>query len=197
LAVLAVFDVSTVLPPGPGTRARRNWHKYVTEVSAVNTSRNWHKDSRKREPTDLVGQAMPSYPNEAVMEQLIDCHRVSHMDTSLNQSGMQPNRMCSFWGPAKELSQDIDVLVVVGVAINCCEDQITHIVDDHGLYITFECAHEYMTVSTMDRPLTARFITEVSLRLIRYKGRVANESREMFLCILWRWNRQTMDILHH
>jgi hypothetical protein len=152
-------------------RTSRNWHKYVTEVSAVNTSRNWHKDSRKRDPTDSVGQAMPSYPDYAVMEQL-DCHRVSHMETSLNLSGMQPNNMCSFWGPAKELSQDIDVLVVVGVAVNC-EDQITHIVDDHGLYITFECAHEYMTASTRDRPLTARFITEVSLRLIRYKKRVA------------------------
>jgi hypothetical protein len=88
---------------------------------------------------------MPSSPDEAVMEQLMDCHRVSHMETNLNLSGMQPNRICSFWGPAKELSQDIDVLVVV----------------------------EYMTASTRDRPLTARFNTEVSLRLIRYKRRVA------------------------
>jgi hypothetical protein len=84
-----VMEVSAV-------RTSRNWHKYVTEVSAVNTSRNWHKDSRKREPTDSIAQAMLSYPDGAVMEQLLDCHRVSHMETSLNLSGMQPNRRFRF-----------------------------------------------------------------------------------------------------
>ena len=62
--------------------------------------------------------------------------------------------------------------MVGGVAVNCCEDKITHIVDDNGFYIDFECAYKYMTASTRDRPLVARFITEVSLRLIVYERRM-------------------------
>jgi hypothetical protein len=162
-----VTEVSTV-------KTSRNWHKYVTEVSAVNTSRNWHKDSRKRDPTDSVGHAMPSYPDDAVMEQLMDCHRVSHMETSLNLSGMQPNSMCRFWGPAKELSQDIDVLVVVGVAINCCEDQITHIVEssDHGYIaslISFETTIDNLILRLRNiGSLVPEVIQKISLLMNSY-----------------------------
>ena len=167
-------DVPSFYTEVSAVRTSRNWHKYVTEVFAVNTSRNWHKDSRKRDPTNSFGQAMPSYPDDAVMEQLMDYHRVSHMETSLNLSGMQPNSMCRFWGPAKELSQDIDVLVVVGVAINCCEDQITHIVEssDHGYIaslISFETTIDNLILRLRNiGSLVPEVIQKISLLMNSY-----------------------------